>query len=56
MGHILSGNLGTDSEFPANCAGNSCLAPVCGVYTPVPVATSKVKEPRGARGALPNVL
>jgi hypothetical protein len=22
------GKPGTDSEFPANCAGNSCLAPV----------------------------
>jgi hypothetical protein len=21
-------NLGTDSEFPANCAGNSCLSPM----------------------------
>ena len=29
-GRVPQGKPGTDSEFPANCAGNSCQSPVCG--------------------------
>src|SRR5260370_26681995 len=32
MGRVLPGGKpGTDSEFPSNCAGNSCQSPVCDV-------------------------
>ncbi len=29
---LAGGKPGTDSEFPANSAGNSCQSPVCGIH------------------------
>ena len=34
------GKATTDSEFPANCAGNSCQSPVCGVF-PAPLPQNR---------------
>ena len=39
---LAGGKPGTDSEFPAKCAGNSCQSPVCGISVVLIIAMRRI--------------